>query len=136
MIWKDVIGFEGKYMISNTGLVLSIKRYGKGDPMILKPRLTKKGYHRVHLGAGIDRYVHRLVAAAFLPNPGNRAQINHMDCDKSNNHAKNLEWVTPSENMKHAIKNNRIHFTAEVRAIISKKKKAYWQKRRELTNLP
>lgn len=99
--WKDVIGYEDLYSISNTGLVL-----GKRSNKVLKP-FCSRGYARVSLsnrGKTAHVSVHRLVATHFIPNPDNKPQVNHINGDKLTNTAINLEWVTCSENHKHAYK--------------------------------
>lgn len=84
---KDIKNFEGRYEIRSNGEV-----YSHISHKVLKPRLTKTGYHRVHLGANTDYYIHRLVAEAFIPNPNHYTSINHKDEDKANNDMSNLEW--------------------------------------------
>ena len=96
-------GFEGLYSVSEDGVVFSLR---KGMRPLL-PHMKKCGYAYVGLrqGAGIKpsyRRVHRLVAEAFIDNPHGKPQVNHIDGDKHNNVASNLEWVTASENMAHA----------------------------------
>ena len=69
---------------------------------ILKPRKSKNGYFTYNLrkdGKAKNEYIHRLVAKAFIPNPNNLPQVDHIDGNKSNNHVSNLRWVTPSKNM-------------------------------------
>lgn len=71
---------------------------------ILKPVTSNSGYCCVKLwdrGRGKNSFVHRLVALAFVPNPDNKPEVNHIDGDKKNNSASNLEWVTAAENKRH-----------------------------------
>ena len=73
----------------------------------LKPQLNSNGYYRIYLsknGKVTKKYIHRLVAKMFIPNPNDLPQVNHKDGNKLNNRAENLEWVTPKENIQHAFK--------------------------------
>ena len=109
-IWKDINGFEGYYQISNYGNVRSLDRFDgirniKGKPIM--PVLKYNGYLQVGLRkSGMRKYisVHRLVALHFIDNPENKTQVNHIDCNKQNNHVPNLEWVSSKENLLHARK--------------------------------
>lgn len=116
--WKPVIGYEGIYEISNTGLVKSLSRNKHCGHEMSKPQITKEriltirtdrlGYTRVKLSKnGVSKllYLHRLIAKAFIENPKSSKEVNHIDGDKSNNEISNLEWCTRSENLKHAFKN-------------------------------
>lgn len=88
------------YMINTDGDV-----YSKLSGKYLNQEISKSGYHRVVLYVDktpIKKSVHRLVATAFIPNPGNLPQVNHKDGNKSNNSVTNLEWITPSDNELHA----------------------------------
>ena len=100
-IWKPVVGFEDYYRVSNTGKVFSIRsnRYLNQAP-------KHTGYRDIELnvnGKASYKRMHRLVAEAFIPNPLNKPAVNHIDGNKLNNNASNLEWVTNSENMQHAV---------------------------------
>ena len=117
-VWKDVPGYEGRYQVSNLGQVKGLDYIGvnpKGLPAKVKGRVLKTdiihcGYHRVTLSQNNKRknfLVHRLVIEAFVPNPDNKPEANHEDCDKNNNRFDNLGWTTKLENMRHAIKNGR-----------------------------
>lgn len=101
-IWKDVIGLDGMYQVSNKGKIKNTKT-GK----TLKPYLIQ-GYPTVDL-KGRQSSVHRVVAIHFKDNPLNKPQVNHKDCDKTNNNDWNLEWVTGSENAIHAVQNGLLH---------------------------
>ena len=99
-IWKPVKGYEGLYEVSNLGKVKTF--HPKENNIILKPYLMKNGYMQVCLYSKTTRkklFVHRLVAEAFIPNPDNFTQVNHIDENKQNNCVENLEWVTHLQNM-------------------------------------
>lgn len=105
-IWKDVVGFEGRYMVSNLGNVKSCRYFGHEGEHLMKLSKHHSGYLVVTLGKRPERKqptVHSLVAKAFIPNPHNLPAINHIDGDKANNNVTNLEWVTYKENTAHAI---------------------------------
>lgn len=104
--WRDIVGYEAVYMISDCGEVLSLKRE-KAKLRILKFGYDRKGYRQVSLCMNSIRkqkQVHRLVAEAFLFKENNSLQVNHKDGIKTNNKIDNLEWVTGSENIKHAFR--------------------------------
>lgn len=102
-VWKDVVGYEGLYMVSNKGRVKSLHkgtRIGNKEESILKAYVNN-GYPRVMLTSGKKKKgfrIHRLVAIAFLPNPNNYGFVNHIDENKSNNCVENLEWCTVEYN--------------------------------------
>jgi hypothetical protein len=107
-IWKDVLGYEGIYQISNLGRVKSLSRRGGNGCLkkdtFLKPCLEKKGYFRYKLyknSKGLNFLAHRLVANSFIENPFNKISINHIDSIKTNNSIYNLEWVSIMENNCH-----------------------------------
>jgi hypothetical protein len=101
--WKEINGFEGKYWISNLGRVRGIK-----STLKLKPKDT--GYTQVNLYKSskyITKLIHRLVAEAFIPNPDNLPQIDHIDGNRENNCVTNLRWCTPSENNRNPVTTHR-----------------------------
>jgi hypothetical protein len=116
-IWKDVVGYEGIYQVSNLGRIKSIDRlvwhssnksYSKLKGVILKLDKKNKLYEQIHLcknRKSKNFLVHRIVAQAFIPNTFNKSQVNHIDENKFNNKASNLEWVTQSENINHGNRN-------------------------------
>lgn len=112
--WKDIKGYEGSYQVSSLGRVRSLDRIIKQESRwgnIVERRMKShilspgncRGYHHVTLGKHHNsRSVHRLVADHFIPNPGDKPEVNHKDGVKTNNACSNLEWTTRSENMVHA----------------------------------
>ena len=114
MIWRDVVGYEGIYEVSDTGLVRTHKnktthttRHGtrKWKQRVLKQKVSKDNTHRVSLyknGKEKTWLVHRLVAIAFLPRVEGKDYINHIDGNRHNNALINLEWCDHKENNNHA----------------------------------
>ena len=107
-IWQPIIGYENFYKVSNFGNFISIggRKGGAKNDKVLKCKLMKDGYLR--LGVSLNRKqrylnAHRIVAKTFIPNPENKKEVNHKDCNKQNNNVDNLEWVTPKENLRHAV---------------------------------
>lgn len=98
--WKDIIGYDGMYQVSNYARVRSFK---KGKPNILAQSSGTWGYFVVNINK-TPKLVHRLVAETFIPNPQNKNEVNHINGDKFDNIPENLEWVTPSENKLHAVR--------------------------------
>lgn len=101
-IWKDITGYEGLYQVSNLGRVKSLK-FGK--ELILKHSKDKDGYVMVGLwknNHNTTAKVHRLVAQAFIPNPENKPQVNHLKGIRNDNRVTELEWATKSEDAIHS----------------------------------
>jgi len=101
-IWKDVVGYEGYYEVSDMG---NVRRKGKNKN--LYKYIHRDGYEKVTLSmnCNIKSFtVHRLVACAFIDNPNQKEQVNHINGIKNDNAVSNLEWATRSENSIHAVK--------------------------------
>nr|DAH94678.1 MAG TPA: homing endonuclease [Caudoviricetes sp.] len=99
--WRNIKGFENKYMVSNFGNVKSLNYMHKNKSHLLKQTVGNKGYLYVTLnknGKHWTYFVHRLVAQAFIPNPNNLPTVNHMDECRTNNCVKNLEWLSYKDN--------------------------------------
>jgi hypothetical protein len=112
--WKPIKGYEGWYEVSDLGNVRSVDRkvdfvdgrYATYKGQLMKQSKHYHGYWIVNLFKNkkqSTKFVHRLMAEAFIPNPNNKQVVNHKDGDKANNKLSNLEWVTQLENITHSI---------------------------------
>jgi hypothetical protein len=121
-IWKDIIGYEGLYQVSNIGRIKSLGRYkAQGarspvwyDDMIISANKCRHGYFMVLLhkdGLKTGKLCHRLVGEAFIPNPYSFSQINHKDENKENNSVENLEWCDARYNVNYGTRNIRNSIT-------------------------
>ena len=121
-IFRDVVGYEGLYEVSNYGRVrrkvdLFSKNSKNREPFYIKPDIDyirRTGYLRVDLsnnGKSKHFFVHRLVAEAFIPNPYNFPFINHKDEDKANPRMDNLEWCTVRYNSSYGNRVEKMRFT-------------------------
>lgn len=135
-IWKPVVGFEGLYEVSSKGNVRSIQFHGKSRIKIMSQYSRKYGYKTVKLRDWQNNrvlvvQVHRIVAKAFIPNPENKPQVDHIDTIPWNNNVENLRWCTPLENQRNPItvqklRTNMIKMNAQSigpRASAAKKRK-------------
>ena len=103
-IWRPVKNYEGLYMISNLGRVKSINYRRTGQEGILTPYDEGHGYRMIDLSKDGVRQkcrVHRLVAQAFIPNPLNKREVDHINFIRHDNRVCNLRWATSKENQNH-----------------------------------
>ena len=108
-VWKDIDGYEGLYQVSNLGNVKSLRYMGRNEKRNLTPKCNNAGRLWVELrGNGKPKQflIHRLVASAFIQNPYNYPQINHIDENPKNNVVGNLEWCTGIYNVREYYKNH------------------------------
>ena len=112
--WRDIVGAEGIYQVSNQGRVRSVDRIDangmKRNGIILAQKNNRNGYKTVSLYFNQRWYwpsVHRLVAEAFIPNPNNLPQVNHRDENKHNNSVENLEWCSAKYNTNYGLRGKK-----------------------------
>ena len=110
-IWKDVVGYEGLYMISNLG---RIKSFHHKRARILKPGQNKLGYRMLSLfknEIGKTKMVHRLIAESFIPNTENKPCIDHINGDPTDNRIENMKWCTHKENLNNPVTRKKMSNT-------------------------
>lgn len=138
--WKDIKGYENYYQISNLGRIKSLIWFNGHEYIhrekILKPQNNKYLTVRLAKNKKIKQYtIHRLVAIHFIENKENKPYVNHIDGNKYNNRANNLEWCTAKENTNHAYKNGLITLTSEKKKkAVNKNAKLAWDKTRKKVN--
>ncbi len=127
--WRDVVGYEGVYQVSNMGRVKSLKRKNKcrhiKEDFIMKLSYSDQGYSNVLLsldGKTKHFFVHRLVATAFIPLIAGKNFVNHINGNKADNSVENLEWVTHKENIKHSVKTGLSKFKSKEVHLFNKQK--------------
>ena len=140
-IWRDVVGYEGLYQVSNLGRVKSLNYHRSGKEGIMKPVLEDNGYYSVNLykNGKVKKFsLHRLVVETFLGKIPNGLVVNHLNEIKSDNRLENLEICTQKENTNYGTciarrsgaRKGKKH-TEETKRKLSAARKAYYQRRRE-----
>lgn len=137
-VWRDIIGYEGRYQVSNLGRVKRLRyeyvdtyksgRHRVKPERIVTASVAKMGYYMVdlHLNGRRKRcYVHRLVAQSFVPNPDNLFYVNHKDENMLNNRADNLEWCTAAYNVSYG--------TNRVRSVETRRKNGTYENISDVT---
>lgn len=125
-IWKDVIGYEGLYMVSSFGRIISLGRIVQnpaGGPYwietkLLNPYINKYGYYSINLrkdNKATTMRIHRIMCKTFLPNPNNLPSIDHIDGNKQNNLLSNLKWCSCKENSNNPNTKRRMSISAKIR---------------------
>lgn len=147
--WRDIIGYEGLYMVSSFGRVISLERrvsngksfrvvpFSLKNPNIIKdrPNYKRLEYHLYNNGRGRKAITcHRLVATAFIPNINNYSSIDHIDGNPFNNHVENIRWCNNTMNMNNPITRKRISKAKKGIYNTLKSKKVYQFKNGELVN--
>jgi hypothetical protein len=128
-VWKELVGYAGKFQVSNLGNVCNINN--RFERKVLPTRVDRRergGYLTVRLfynGKTEIKYIHRLVATAFVPNHMDKPFVNHRNGNKLDNRPKNLEWVTHAENIQHAHDLRLIPRVTERKVIDTSTKKVY-----------
>jgi hypothetical protein len=131
-IWRNIKGLEGKYQISSEGRVRSLDRiveyfsskkndivYQHTKGRILKTARGKDGYLQTSLGKGIkNQKIHRLVGEAFIPNPDNMPEIDHINGDNTDNRVENLRWTDRKGNMNNPITKKRLSDVKEKKTVL------------------
>ncbi len=115
-IWKGVVGYEGEYLVSSNGRIISLPKNVKGYSgceyitkiKLLSRHKDSRGYWRNNLIKNKTSLIHRLVAESFIPNPNNYNEIDHIDGDTSNCNVENLRWCTSSMNKLNPITRKRM----------------------------
>lgn len=135
-IWKDIKGYEGRFMVSNLGRVKAVPRvvirsnnyrYRVAE-RILKTRISFYGYSIVSLGGGQGLKVHRLVAEAFIPNPENKPNIDHINTIRDDNRVENLRWVTQKENANNPLTIEKCRRNCSFKRLSEDQKKEMYRK--------
>jgi hypothetical protein len=126
-IWKAIINYEGLYEVSNWGRVKSLNYNHTGKEGILKPGATTDGYLFVALcknGERTTKRVSRLVAEAFIPNPENKATVDHINQIRDDNRAENLQWLTQQEQVIKSYDQGRVYSEKQKLAVAKATKEA------------
>lgn len=109
---KAIEGYEALYAISDEGQIFNLRTGHEKHKVVMQ-----SGYEYIHLNKGDKNgrmfRVHRLVAKAFIPNPDRLPQVNHINGNKQDNRASNLEWCTPLQNQRHAIESGLFNTVGE-----------------------